>query len=155
MAVTPRLEPGCRYKHLSMNSAVTETGGFDSAIQQESFTGATVTDFWRGLAQELDYPLVVVWDHASIHRAPKVKAFLSEANAKRIHLAAQPSYRPELNADEPAWNGVKYQLLNNVCGKTLAERQEKVPAAAKKFRSSPHLIRGFFSPPERGFFMTN
>ena len=64
---------------------------------------------------------VVVWDHASIHRALEVKAFLSEEPAGRIHLAAQPGYRPELNADEPAWNWLKYHQLKNVCGKTLAE----------------------------------
>lgn len=152
---TPRLEQGCRYKHLSMISAVTETGGFYSAIQEESFTGATVTDFLRCLAEEIDYPLVVVWDNASIHRAQEVKAFLSEENAGRIHLAAQPSYSPELNADEQAWNWLKYHQLKNVCCKTLAELREKVQAAAKKLRSSPHLIRGFFSHPELGFFMTN
>lgn len=148
---TPLLEPGCRYKHLSMISAVTENGGFYYAIQEESFTGATVTNFLRCLAEKIDYPLLVVWDNASIHRALEVKAFLREENAGRIHLAAQPGYSPELNADEQVWNWLKYHQLKNVCCKT----KEKVQAAAEKLSSSQGLIRGFFSHPEMGFFMTN
>ena len=77
---TPILETGCRYQHLSMISAVMETGGCYYALQEKSFTGATVTDFLRDLSHQIDYPLVVVWDHASSHRAAEVKTFLSQEN---------------------------------------------------------------------------
>ena len=152
---TPILETGCRYQHLSMISAVMETGGCYYALQKESFTGATVTDFLRDLSHQIDYPLVVVWDHASSHRAAEVKTFLSQENTGRIHLAAQPSYSPELNADEPAWNWLKYHQLKNVCCNTLAKLKKTVQASAEKLKSSPKIVRGLFSPPELGFFMTN
>lgn len=101
---TPVSEQGCRYKHLSVISAVTETGRFYYAIQEESFTGETVVKFLRRLSEESAHPLLAVWDNASIHRSQAVKDFLSSENAGHIHLAAQPGYSPELNADEQAWN---------------------------------------------------
>lgn len=152
---TPILETGCRYQHLSMISAVMETGGFYYALQEESFTGATVTDLLRNLSHQIDYPLVVVWDNASIHRAAEVKTFLSQENTGRIHLVAQPSYSPELNADEPAWNWLKYHQLKNVGCKTLGDLKKTVQAAADKLKSSSKIVRSFFSHPKLGFFMTN
>ena len=152
---TPVLEQGCRYKHLSVISAVTETGQFYYAIQEESFTGATVVKFLRQLSEEIDYPLLTVWDNASIHRAQEVKDFLRDENAGHIHLAAQPGYSPELNADEQAWNWLKYHELKNVCCKTLAELKEKVREAAEKLKAKPSVVRGFFAHQELGFFMRN
>lgn len=84
---TPILEVGCRYQCLSMVIAVTETGGCYYAIQPQSFTGATVTRFLRDWANEIDYPLVVIWDNASIHRSSEVKAFLSKDHAQLILLS--------------------------------------------------------------------
>ncbi|NJO15417.1 MAG: transposase [Thioploca sp.] len=97
----------------------------------------------------------MVWDNASSHRAEEVKAFLSQENTGRIHLAAQPSYSPELNADKLAWNWLKYHPLKNVGCKTWGDLKETVQAAAEKLKSSPKIIRGFFSHPELGFFMIN
>jgi len=152
---TPVLEQGCRYKHLSVISAVAETGQFYYAIQEESFTGEAVVKFLRYLFEEMSYPLLAVWDNASIHRSQAVKNFLSDENAGHIHLAAQPGYSPELNADEQAWNWLKYHELKNLCCKTLTELKEKVRKAAEKLKSKPSVVRGFFTHQELGFFMRN
>jgi transposase len=151
----PVLEQGCRYKHLSVISAVTETGQFYYAIQEESFTGETVAQFLRYLYKEIRYPLLAVWDNASIHRAHEVKDFLCSENQGHIHLVAQPGYSPELNADEQTWNWLKYHELKNICCKTLAELKERVQEAAEKLKSKPSIVRGFFAHPALGFFMMN
>ena len=70
----------------------------------------------------------------------EVKAFLGEEHAGRIHLAAQPGYRSQLNADEQAWNELKSHPLANVCGKTLAKFKKKGATAAEKLRFSLELI---------------
>jgi hypothetical protein len=72
-----------------------------------------VIRFLPHLADEINYPLVVIWNHASIHCGREVKAFLKcgkPENLGRIHLAAQPSYSSELNADD--W--MKYHQLKKV-----------------------------------------
>ena len=152
---TPLLEPGCRYQPLAVISAVTEAGGFYYAIPEQSFKGENVAAFLRQLSNEVLYPLLVIGDNASIHRAKEVKDFLVPENAGWIHLEAQPGYSPELNADEQAWNWMKYHQLKNVCCKTLNELKEKVQPAAKRLKSNPQKVRRFFAPPELGFFMKN
>ena len=108
--------------------------------------------FLRQLSEETSYPLLVSWDNASIHRAKEVKGFLTQENAGWIHLEAQPAYSPELNADEQAWNWMKYHQLKNICCKTLSELKDKVQQAANRLKSSPSQVRSFFAHPERGFF---
>jgi len=148
---TPLLETGCRYQPLSVISAVTEEGDFYYSLQQQAFTAPDVVDFLRFLILQIDLPLLIIWDNASIHRAQAVKDFLRQENQGRIFLQAQPPYSPQLNADEPVWNWLKYHRLKNFCCKTLTELCSQINSLTRFLQSQPDLIRHFFSHPDLGF----
>lgn len=55
------LKPSCRYKHLSVISAISEQGDLHFSIQEESFTGQNVVGFLKSLLSFFDRKLLIIW----------------------------------------------------------------------------------------------
>ena len=149
---TPVLQEGDQYQHVSVISAMTETGELLYHIQENSFTGDAVVTFLKELRATCASPLTLIWDGAPIHRGEAVKAFLRTENQAGIQLERLPAYSPALNADEYVWAYVKEHLLKNVCCKTLQELQEHVVAAFERLKRSPAVVQRFFHHPEVSFY---
>jgi transposase len=54
----------------------------------------------------------VIWDNASYHKGPDVRAFLSRKNC-RIHLIQLPPYCPHLNPIERLWAVMHKHVTHN------------------------------------------
>lgn len=97
--------------------------------------------------------LLIIWDNASIHDCEKTRRFLeTNASAKRLYLAKQPTYSPELNADEQVWSQIKCVGLRNTCYRNIKELKPKLIAEMEKLKNKPELIRQFFHHEDVGFY---
>jgi transposase len=149
---TPVIKEGCRYKHLSAISAISEFGDFCFHIRKESFDGKGIVEFLRKLLAHFKEKLLILWDGAKIHKSEEVKQFLTYENNDRIHLECLPAYSPQLNADEQVWAYIKCKELKNVCCKTLDELYEKLNNAFLSIEQKKDLIMSFFKHPDVAYY---
>jgi len=103
-------------------------------IYRRSLTGQEVIRFLQHLLHSLRGPLVLVWDHAPIHRRQAVQDFL--AQQPRLHVYDFPTYAPELNPVEFVWT----QTADYLAGRTplrIGELLNTVRQALARLRRSP------------------
>ena len=139
---TPILRAPKSYDHLSVMSAVSETGRLYVRYQRESYTGETVVSFLKHLLGHIKGKLLVVWDGARIHSCETVKVFLTTVSDQRLHLVRLPAYAPELNPDEGIWQYLKNVELRNMVCKNLTELEREVKLAVARLRHKAHVLRG-------------
>ena len=65
------------------------------------------------LLSEIEGFLYLFWDNIMIHMSNKVKEYLGIHN-DRLITRCIPTYSPELNPDELAWDDLKYQELSRI-----------------------------------------
>jgi transposase len=96
---------------------------------------------------------MIIWDNASIHDCQKLRQFLeTEDCPKRLHLAKQPTYSAEVNADEQVWNQIKTVGLKNSCYRNVKELKPKIIEEMEKLKNKPELIKQFFHHQDVGFY---
>jgi transposase len=138
---TPVVHAPKSYAHLSVISAVTESGKLYVRQQEKAYRGPAVVDFLQHLQRHISGLILVVWDGASIHRAQPVKDFLARPDS-RIQLERLPAYAPELNPDEGIWRYLKYVELRNLVCHTLDELRYELRLAIARLRQKAHVLRG-------------
>jgi transposase len=149
---TPVLRQGCRYKHLSVISAISPQGQLYYQIRNTSFTGLMVVEFLRELLAFFNQKLIIIWDGAKIHQDENVKSFLENENNDRIFLAKIPPYSPELNADEQVWQTIKDDMLKNIVCKNITELNEKLVNAFEKLKTQVDKVKSYFRHDKVGFY---
>ena len=77
---------------------------------------------------------VVIWDNAGFHQKPGDATL-----PPNIHLLPLPSYSPELNPAEKAWEFIRDEIGNKVYG-VIEAMEEAVCAAARKLIASPEKV---------------
>lgn len=128
-----------------MISAITPKGKLFLSMQRTAFTSEDVIAFLKELLAMIPGKLLIIWDGAPIHRSKKIKQFLADGAAKRIHLERLPAYAPELNPDEGVWHYLKHVELGNVCARNLDDLGEKLSAAAQRLAAKPEIIKACFA----------
>lgn len=115
-------------------------------IHKQHFTQAInsveVVFFLLPLLRQHPQRLIVVWDHASIHTANVVEAFVAQ-NAAIIEVAWLPLYAPDLNPEEGCHGNVKAQL-RNLTPNTVSQYRRHVDREFACLRQRPDLILAFF-----------
>jgi transposase len=86
--------------------------------------------------------LVVVMDQAPPHVSKKTQAFINDQN--RLHVFHLPSYSPDWNPDEKAWNHLKYQEIKSHQVKTKDELKALSRRKLKAMSKNAILMRGIF-----------
>jgi hypothetical protein len=99
-----------------------------------NFQAVDVANFLRALWRHLRGPIILLWDHGSMHRAPAIDA-VRQAHP-RLHVEEFPAYAPELNPTEQVWNDFKGHTATVCCGTPVisAAACARIPAvsAARK-----------------------
>jgi transposase len=123
-------------------------------IEDKPFDSQAIVKFLQALLQCFaQEKILVIWDHAATHHSAFTRAFLSEdPQAKRLYLSMQPTYSPELNADEQVWSRLKAHSLLRVCCHTLEELKNKVREEMDKIKNNPELIKQFFHHPDLCYY---
>jgi transposase len=92
-----------------------------------------VTYFAISLLRHIEEKVLVIWDGLPAHRSQKVKDFLSETEG-RVHLEQLPSYAPDLNPDEGAWQYLKNVEFKNVCCQQIGVLKKELRLAFERLR---------------------
>jgi transposase len=141
---TPLLSAPLSRDHLSLIGAVTPEGTLYVQAISGAIDSEVVTLFLDYLQRQLRGKLLIIWDGASIHRSKRLKAYLTEGAARRLHLVRMPAYAPELNPIEGVWHLLKYgRLKNRSCADVTALRQA-LGEAVQELRARPELIQAYF-----------
>jgi transposase len=149
---TPVIAHKCRYKHLCVISAISDTGRILWDLRPDAFKGTSIVQFMKDILAAVAKKILVIWDGASIHKGKEVKSFLSSLKNEEVWLERIPPYSPELNADEQVWNHLKVVSLKNTCAHNLKELESNVRFAMGGLEENPELIRSFFKHPKVGYY---
>ena len=147
-------EINCSINHrLYLASAISDSGELVYQVRRKPFDGAAIVAFLKKLLTRLSGKLLIVWDNASIHDCQQMHQFLDEdEQSDRLHLVKQPTYAPELNADEQVWYHLKQVGLKNTCYRNIKELQPSVIREMEKLKAKPELIKQFFHHEDVGFY---
>jgi transposase len=93
--------------------------------------------------QQLQAPLILVWDNLNTHVSVKMRAFI-DAHADWLTVFRLPAYAPDLNAAEGVWSHLKHGLGN--CAATGIDRLTAiVKTHLKRIQYRPELLDGFLT----------
>jgi hypothetical protein len=76
----------------------------------KGFQEADFADLLDAAHQQLDAPIVLIWDQLSAHKSARMRKLITARAWLRVyHL---PAYAPELNPVEKVWSAMKRSLAN-------------------------------------------
>jgi len=121
-------------------------------VQEKAYDGSAIVSFLKHILAKVAEKVLIIWDNASIHDCEVTRQFLRSApEARRLHLVKQPTYSPQLNADEQVWSQLKCVGLKNSCYQNVKELEPKVREEMEKMKANRQLIQQFFHHPDLGF----
>jgi transposase len=107
--------------------------------------GFTETDFARLLDaahQQLDGPLVVIWDNLNVHVSEAMTGIVAARDWLTIYRL--PPYAHELNPVEPVWSHLKRSLAN-LAKRNLPQLTALIKTRLKRMQYRPALLDGFLA----------
>lgn len=139
---TPVLEFNFNWKNLSAIAGVT-IYRFYFRLFDGSIKSPQVVEFLKHLQQQIDKPLLVIWDGLQAHRSRLVREHV-ESTQGRIHLARLPAYAPELNPVEFLWGHWKKHEVANLCAESIHQLSRRARNALRRMQRRPTLLRAFW-----------
>jgi DDE superfamily endonuclease len=138
LAALIAVKPGCRPRLIYR----VHRGSRRRGDKRKGFTETDYARLLDGAHQQLDGPLVVVWDNLNTH----VSAAMSEMVAARDWLTIYrlPPYAHELNPVEGIWSVLKRSLAN-LAKRNLTELTALVKTRLKRIQYRPGLLDGFLA----------
>src|ERR1700753_1584344 len=103
----------------------------------KGFREPQLLDLLAAAHQQLDGPIVVVWDGLNAHKSPAMRAAVARRSWLRVYQL--PAYAPELNPAEKVWSTMKRSLANH-CLRTGAELLAVVKNRLKRQQYRPGLL---------------
>jgi transposase len=123
-------------------SAVNNNGKFCFMILDSKFNADKFIDFLSRLIKYKRKKIYLIVDGHPVHKAVKVKNWI-ENNKEKIKLFFLPSYSPELNPTELAWNCLKTKM-----GKKTIVGPDNMKTIAvdilNSFENDPELITSLY-----------
>jgi transposase len=141
---TPILHEWWTRDHLSAISAISPEGKLYFHCQDHAITSEDVVAFLEHLLREVPGRMVLIWDGAPIHRSHRIREFLANGAACRLHLERLPAYAPELNPGEGLWAQLKRVELRNLCCFNILHLKKERRDAVKRVRRKLRIMQGFF-----------
>ncbi|SNY42627.1 transposase [Paractinoplanes atraurantiacus] len=92
--------------------------------------------------QQLQAPIVLIWDRLSLHKTPTIRAAIAARSWLRVHEL--PAYAPELNPVENVWSTMKGSLAN-LAVRTATELTAAVKNRLNRMQYRAGLIDGYFT----------
>ena len=121
-----------RGKRLNVLAALLSSGQVLSAKYWENTTADVFIGFLGWLRQQVDKPLTVILDNASIHKAKGTRVFTQWLAKQGVTLYFLPPYSPELNRIERLWHKIKYTWMAVKC-RTAKELEADVGHILENF----------------------
>jgi transposase len=112
------------------------------AVHDHNIRAPDFHDFLLQLRREIRRPIVLVCDRYSVHRSADRR--LKNWHADWLRVAWPPSYAPDLNPVEAAWDHAKYCDLPNYAPKDAYELANRVAESINDQQFRPTLLQSFF-----------
>jgi transposase len=141
---TPILNEWWTRAHLSAIRAIAPEGTRYVHGQDHAINSDDVVALLEHLLREVPGRLVLIWDGAPIHRSHRIREFLANGAAHRLHLERLPAYAPELNPGEGFWAQLQGVELRHLCCCNIPHLRKELRDAVKRVRRRPRLIASFF-----------
>jgi transposase len=126
---------------LSVSPIYRRVGLYFSLHPNANIKAVDIVAFLRQLVQQLQRPLVVVWDRLNAHAAKEVAVLLYDC--RRIHVEFLPPYSPELNPAEVLWGHLKMNPLANLAAQDATSLADIARQHMRRIRDHRKLLRSF------------
>jgi transposase len=137
---------------LNMVGAISTRGQLRFMVVKGSVTSEKICDFLEKLMHNAEKPVFLIWDGHPTHRSKKVKEYIASFDGK-LKVFVLPSYSPELNPIEQAWNNVKGHGI----GRKKIFGPDQLKAAVlgqlRKLQKLPEIVKSFFRHPDCDYTM--
>jgi len=111
--------------------------------ERRSFCEAQYAALLTAAHQQLNAPMILVWDNLNTHVSVKMRAFL-DAHADWLTVVRLPAYAPDLNAAEGVWAHLKHGL-GNLAANGIGPLTVIVKTRLKRIQYRPELLDGFLT----------
>ena len=150
---TPVIEATGERFGLNMVGAISTRGQLRFMVVKGSVTSEKICDFLEKLMHNAEKPVYLIWDGHPTHRSKKVKEYIASFDGK-LKVFVLPSYSPELNPIEQAWNNVK----SHGVGRKKIFGPDQLKAAVlgqlRKLQKLPAIVKSFFRHPDCAYTMS-
>lgn len=108
-----------------------------------NINSTSVCSFLKNLSQQLNSPLILIWDRFLAHRAKKVQALIhNNSNMQSFFL---PPYAPELNPVENVWGYMKMNPLANNAREDIDSLANDTRHSGRSLQRKQTLLRSFIN----------
>ena len=128
---------------LNILSVVTAQGELEYHVTEKSITSEEYIEFLKQLIKGRKRPLFLIVDRATFHRSKMTRTFIWR-HRHQIRLFYLPTYSPERNPDEHAWEEIKDKQLGRKPIKSKKELKERLHSALKSLQHRTDRVKSFF-----------
>ena len=111
--------------------------------ERRSMSEADYAGLITAAHQQLQAPVILVWDRLNTHISAVMRAFIS-SHPGWLTVVRLPAYAPELNAAEGAWAAMKASL-GNLAVRDVDQLAAIMKNRLKRIQYRPALIDGFLA----------
>ena len=112
--------------------------------ERRSMSEADYAGLITAAHQQLQAPVILVWDRLNTHISAVMRAFIT-SHPGWLTVARLPAYAPELNPVEGAWSTMKNSLGNLGSCSSPGQLAAIVKNRLKRIQYRPGLIDGFLA----------
>jgi len=112
--------------------------------KRKGFTETGYARFLDAAHQQLDGPLVLVWDGLNTHTSRAMRELITTRTWLTVFQL--PAYAPELNPVEPVWPNLKRSLAN-LTKHDINQLTALVKTRLRRMQYQPGLLEGFLAKP--------
>jgi putative transposase len=114
------------------------------ADKRKGFTETDYARFLDAAHQQLDGPVVLVWDGLNTHTSRAMRELIAARPWLTVYQL--PAYAPELNPVEPVWSNLKRSLAN-LTKHNINQLTALVKTRLRQMQYRPGLLEGFLAKP--------
>ena len=138
LAALIAIRPGCRPR------LIYRTHRARRGDQRKGFTETGYARLLDAAHQQLDGPLVLIWDGLNTHASQAMRELIAARDWLTVFRL--PPYAPELNPVEPVWSNLKRSLANLV-KQDIDQLTALVRTRLRRMQYRPGLLEGFLAKP--------
>ena len=132
------LKPGARARLFYRTRVHRGRKGERRSMSEEDYAGLITAAH-----QELQAPLILIWDRLNTHISAVMRAFISSHQGWLTEVRL-PAYAPELNPAEGAWAAMKASL-GNLAVRDVDQLAAIMKSRLKRIQYRPALIEAFLA----------
>ena len=128
--------PGCRPR------MIYRTRRARRADKRKGFTETDYARFLDAAHQQLNGPIVLVWDNLNTHTSRAMRELIAARDW--LTVCQLPSYASELNPVEPVWSNLKRSLAN-LTKHNIDQLTALIRTRLRRMQYRPGLLEGFLA----------